>query len=122
MADVLRGIWISLMMALMLVCSPADSHQKVLPLRLRLARDGDLLGWLVAGPFPNVGANKGLGTGFGTDYLNGEATANPTEDQLIGGCSWRFAMGDVAHGLDLKAHFRTNDPGIAYCFTNLEAS
>lgn len=93
----------------------------VAPLRLRLATEGDLLGWLVAGPYPNVGANEGRGKGFVTDYLNGESSASPTEGASNGDLRWRLARADTVQGLDLKAHFNSNEPGIAYCFTNLES-
>jgi len=81
-----------------------------LHLRLRPSPEGDLLGWLVAGPFPS---------GFDRDYLAGEASVSPVEEAEAASMRWRFAAADFSHGLDLKAHFRTDDPGVAYAYTSI---
>lgn len=91
------------------------------PLSVRLGKEGDILGWLVAGPFPNEGALQRRGTGFRTDYLGGEPAVNPSEGDPAGAHHWRFATGSREHGIDLKGLFRWNDPGIAYCFANIES-
>jgi mannan endo-1,4-beta-mannosidase len=90
-------------------------------MRFQLAKEGDLLAWLVAGPFPNEGALQLKGTGFKTDYLGGEAVADPSEGDAAGTHDWRLASGSVNRGIDLKGLLRWNDPGIAYCFANIES-
>jgi len=76
------------------------------PLRLQPAGEGDLLGWLVSGPYP---------VGFDQDFLKGEGDAKPSE-----GKEWQFVAGDVRQGIDLKAHFHTDASGTAYCYTAVE--
>jgi len=90
-------------------------------LRVRPAGDGDLLAWLVAGPYPNEGALERRGTGFRTDYLGGEADASPKEGEAVGGHSWKFATGTRERGIDLKKAISDTMPAIGYCFTTIES-
>ncbi|MDR3689758.1 MAG: cellulase family glycosylhydrolase [Fimbriimonas sp.] len=93
--------------------------EPVADLSVRLGSEGDILAWLVAGPYPNKGALQLRGTGFRTDYLGGEAEANPHEGQTNGAFHWQLSTGTVKRGIDLKGLFRWNDPGIAYCFATI---
>ena len=98
------ALWLALMSA------PTPT----LPLRVRLGPEGEILTWLVAGPFPNEGALQLRGTGFRTDYLQPENTANPVE-----GGHWKLAYGNPKNGLDLNAEMGNGQPAIGYAFVNV---
>jgi len=116
-----RIFFISCLSLFLSVCMSVPSISQASDLRFRLGSDGDILAWLTAGPFPNEGALQLRGTGFRTDYLSGEAGINPREGDAAGSFHWRLATGSVKHGIDLKGLFRSNDPGIGYCYANLES-
>ena len=118
---------------LMTVAAAAPQPQfATAPANLRLGPQGEILAWLVAGPFPNTGALERKGTGFRADYLATEAEATAyqhkeiprtpfeaEEDKKQVGLrngSWSLAVADPKSGLDLKGLLRSDKPGIAYCF------
>jgi mannan endo-1,4-beta-mannosidase len=86
---------------------------------VRLGPEGDLLAWLVAGPYPNVGALEMRGTGFRTDYLSGEAKAAPVEGTKHGIHAWRPEVGRGTTGIDLNPVFNNASPAIGYVYTTL---
>jgi mannan endo-1,4-beta-mannosidase len=92
------------------------------PLRLRLSSEGEILGWLVAGPYPNEGALARRGTGFRTDYLNPESSADPSEGDTSGNHSWKFALADPKRGIDLMRAVAARNEAIAYCYTRIDSS
>lgn len=95
------------------------------PVSIQLGQDGDIPAWLVAGPFPNFGALERRGTGFATDYLNGEPSARPVEGgevpPTVDGRAkpWSLAMSPAPNGVDLRARFADYHPGIAYAYASL---
>ncbi len=107
------------------------------PAALRLGPQGEILAWLVAGPFPNVGALELKGTGFQRDYLNPEAAASPRERDPIAKIpqeaaedpkliiprkeGWQLGIADPKSGLDLAKLLNGSKPGIAYCYAELES-
>ncbi len=97
----------------------SQESSAVKPLHFRLGAEGDILAWLTAGPYPNDGALQLKGTGFKTDYLQGEDTSNPKEGDRASGHEWRLAAGTVLKGIDLKGLFHWDEPGIGYCFANI---
>lgn len=106
---------ISLLMSYALAQPTAPAHS----VNVRLGSEGDLLAWLVAGPYPNVGALEMRGTGFRTDYLDGESKAAPIEGAKSGKESWRTAVGRGTTGIDLNPVFNNASPAIGYVYTNL---
>jgi mannan endo-1,4-beta-mannosidase len=123
---------LTLLMALPLMLAPAQEAE---PVNLRLGPEGEILAWLVAGPFPNVGALELKGTGFRTDYLNPESSATAVEGQIIPAIpfekqqdralikprrkGWRLGIADPKTGLDLDRLLNGSTPGIAYCYAEL---
>lgn len=107
------------------------------PTQIRLGPEGEILAWLVAGPFPNVGALELKGTGFATDYLAGEASATAVEHRVIPMIpferdtdpnlrigrkpGWRLGIGDLRSGIDLGQLLNGGKPGIAYLYTELDS-
>ena len=91
------------------------------PLNVRPGAEGDLLAWLVAGPYPNEGALELRGTGFRTDYLGGEEKAAPAEGTKHGQHDWRLALGRGTSGIDLNPVFNNASPAIGYVYTVLVA-
>lgn len=107
------------------------------PTRIQLGPQGEILAWLVAGPFPNVGALQLKGTGFATDYLRPEAAVSPVEGlEIVRGPSetnadpklivrrkagWQVGLGTVKAGIDLDRMINGSKPGIAYLYTELIA-
>jgi mannan endo-1,4-beta-mannosidase len=89
------------------------------PVLVHPGAEGDLLAWLVAGPYPNEGALELRGTGFRTDYLGGEASAAPVEGTKNGTQAWRVALGRGTDGIDLNPVFRMASPAIGYVYTVL---
>lgn len=106
---------ISLLMSYALAQPSAPAHS----VNVRLGSEGDMLAWLVAGPYPNVGALEMKGTGFRTDYLGGESKASPVEGSKNGKESWRTALGRVTTGIDLNPVFNNASPAIGYVYTTL---
>ncbi|AIE85573.1 hypothetical protein [Fimbriimonas ginsengisoli] len=115
----------------------AASLSSATPAHLRLGSDGEILAWLVSGPFPNVGALELRGTGFATDYLNGEANATAAEGRVIPMIAaeretdprltikrrdgWFLGLGDRTAGIDLGTLLDGGKPGIAYLYTEIDA-
>ena len=103
--------------------------------QIRLGRQGEILAWLIAGPFPNVGALQLKGTGFRTDYLNGEVDAGAVEGQVIPMIpseaatdpaqvnkrkqDWNLGIGSSVTGIDLDRLLNGSKPAIGYCYTEL---
>lgn len=106
---------LSLLMSYVLAQPVAPAHS----VNVRLGAEGDLLAWLVAGPYPNVGALEMKGTGFRTDYLAGEANAAPTEGTKNRKETWRAAVGRGTTGIDLNPVFNNASPAIGYVYTTL---
>lgn len=127
---------------LLMTFAAASAHALVAPrtddVSVRLGGQGDILAWLVSGPFPNVGALERRGTGFARDYLanaGGEAQAAAVEGAPIPPIreeretdpalrnprrpGWRLAVGTTKGGLDLAALLDGSKPAIAYCYTEL---
>jgi mannan endo-1,4-beta-mannosidase len=110
------------------LAAPSDAE-------FRLGREGEIMAWLVAGPFPNAGALQLKGRGFASDYLTPESAANPAELDVIAASEieksykpeeivarkpdWRLFETDVHGLLDLDRALNGSKPGIAYCFANL---
>ena len=108
--------------------SQSDAH-------IRLGANGEILGWLIAGPFPNVGALQLKGTGFRTDYLNGEAQAVASEGLAISMIAseratdpkltnprrsdWNLGIGSPTTGIDLDRLLNGSKPAIGYCYAEL---
>jgi mannan endo-1,4-beta-mannosidase len=105
------------------------------PANLHLGSEGEILAWLVAGPFPNVGALELRGTGFATDYLAGESEATAAEGRDIPMIpferdtdpkltvkrrpGWILGLADRTSGIDLGALLDGGKPGIAYLYTEI---
>ncbi|HWD39384.1 MAG TPA: hypothetical protein VG944_11075 [Fimbriimonas sp.] len=103
--------------------------------QFRLGPGGEILAWLISGPFPNVGALQRKGTGFATDYLAGEAEAEPAEGQEIPMVpferntdpnlvvkrrpDWNLGLGNSKSGVDLGAFLNGSKPAVAYLYTTL---
>jgi mannan endo-1,4-beta-mannosidase len=96
--------------------------QGTAPVALLPTETGDIVAWLVAGPYPNEGALQLRGTGFATDYLAGEAKVDPKEGDANGVERWRLAVGRNERGIDLNPVFRNASPGIGYAFTDVISS
>jgi mannan endo-1,4-beta-mannosidase len=126
------------LMALVATNAGAAQAPRTAPVDLRLGSDGEILAWLVAGPFPNVGALELRGTGFARDYLarvGGEPAATAEERAAVPMIAeeqatdpaltikrregWRLGLGTKNNGLDLAAMLDGGKPGIAYCYTDL---
>ncbi len=86
---------------------------------LRLGPDGDILGWLVAGPFPNP-ADKEFKDckGFETDYI-GETGIKAVEGQKASSGKWQLAVEDAKKGLDFLPIFKTGEPAVGYAYAAL---
>ena len=112
-----------------------DSDKKEHFAQFRLGPAGEMLVWLVSGPFPNVGALELRGTGFATDYLTGEANATGVEGVSIPMIpaeretdptltirrrpGWILGLGSATNGVDLGALLDGSKPAIAYMSTTL---
>ncbi|MGV3617613.1 MAG: cellulase family glycosylhydrolase [Fimbriimonas sp.] len=111
-----------MLLKLSLLMSIASSSTPIAPAGPVLVRpggEGDLLAWLVAGPYPNVGALELRGTGFRTDYLGDESKAAPVEGAKNGIHAWRLALGRGTSGIDLNPVFNNASPAIGYAYTVL---
>lgn len=91
---------------------------------LRLGPEGEILGWLVIGPFPNPGTENMTCMGFDTDCLfPSEAEARPVEGQTVASTNgirtWKLALADTKSGLDFLPLFGDREPGVAYACTEL---
>lgn len=107
------------------------------PVHLRLGPQGEILGWLIAGPFPNVGALELKGKGYATDYLGGEGAASAVEGAEIRKVEaeqsadpkliiarkpgWQLGVGDDKSGIDLDRLLNGSKPGIAYLYAELDS-
>lgn len=97
----------------------------VRPLRLSLGAEGDLLGWLVAGPYPDPGAFQLRGTGFNGIYPAEKELESREFDWAVGqpGAphAWRLLMGTRSRGLDLVPTLGSGAELFAYCTADLIA-
>ena len=84
---------------------------------LTLGPEGEILGWLAAGPMPNPGSDLEHCEGFDTDYLHTEAGATPVE-----GSKWRLAVADIEKGLNFLPIFKTNKPAVAYAYAAIQSA
>jgi len=107
------------------------------PAKLRLGPQGEILGWLMAGPFPNVGALERKGTGFATDYLGGEGKATAKEGERIPmipaeketdphltvkrKAAWQLGVGTTKKGIDLGRLLNGSKPAVGYVYTELHS-
>jgi hypothetical protein len=93
------------------------------PLEFSLGREGDILAWLVSGPFPDPGAFQLKGVGFNREYSVEKATESREFDTVAGPpeSDWHLATGDRARGLDLLPSLGTASEQFAYCATDLVA-
>lgn len=87
---------------------------------LRLGPEGEILGWLVAGPFPNE-TDKDFKDckGFETDYIGGEKTVCPIEGRVTSGRTWSLVIGSPETGVDLVKACRTSEAAVAYGYAAL---
>lgn len=106
-------------LSLVAVSTSIQAAVRTQSVQVRLGSEGDVLAWLVAGPYPNEGALQLRGTGFRTDYLNSESGADPKEGDRSGAFAWKLATGTRAAGLDLNATMGNGQPAIGYCFVHL---
>ena len=93
---------------------------------LRLGPEGEVLGWLVVGPFPNPGTEKMTCRGLETDYLfPSESEARPVEGQAVAStdriAAWRLAFADTRTGIDFLPLFDGRGPGIAYAYAAVKS-
>lgn len=88
---------------------------------LRLGPEGEVLGWLVAGPLPNPADNEFKNCqGFDTDYLIPEGSAQAAEGKAAApGVNWSLAIADAEKGVDLVKALRPNGSAVAYGFATL---
>lgn len=107
------------------------------PAQLRLGPQGEILGWLIAGPFPNVGALERKGTGFARDYLSGESQVAAKEGKVISmvpaekatdphlttkrKADWRLGLGTTKKGIDLGRLLNGSKPAVGYVYTELHS-
>lgn len=94
-----------------------------LPAKLALGPEGDILGWLVAGPYPDPGAFQLKGTGFNGLYpVERElasrefdwATAQPGDPR-----AWRLLLGTRSRGVDFLPMLGNGTELFAYCTADL---
>ena len=120
---------------LLVMSGSLNSGGKSPDARIRLGSHGEILAWLIAGPFPNFGALQLKGTGFRTDYLKGESEAEAAEGQVIAMIpseaatdptqtnkrrpDWRLGIGNSSAGIDLDRLLNGTKPAIGYCYTEL---
>ncbi|MDI6829663.1 MAG: hypothetical protein QME62_14385, partial [Armatimonadota bacterium] len=90
-------------------------------INLRLGPEGEILAWLVAGPFPNPHAKDFITCrGFEKDYLRTEANVQPFESRReLFSISWRLAIGNVENGVDLLSVFPKTGAGVAYLYAGI---
>lgn len=121
--------------SLLALCGNFAMGDKPSTAQIRLGRQGEILAWLIAGPFPNVGALQLKGTGFRTDYLNREVDAQAVEGQVIPmvpseastdptqvnkrKSDWNLGIGNSVTGIDLDRLLNGSKPAIGYCYTEL---
>ncbi len=99
------------------------------PARVRLAPQGDILAWIVLGPFPNPGTPHESCGGWDRDYLDalgGETRASLADGQTAaapGGPERRarLALADARSGLNLAAAVGSRDQGVAYASATVES-
>ncbi|MDH7481268.1 MAG: hypothetical protein QHH26_04720 [Armatimonadota bacterium] len=105
-----------MLLALLLVgCAQAEV------VNLRLGPEGEILAWLVAGPFPNP-HNKDFKAcrGFETDYLRKEVKARPIEGRKeLFSLSWRLAVGTKENGIDLLSVFPNSKAAVGYLYAGI---
>lgn len=98
------------------ICTSASDGN----VKLRLGPEGEILGWLVAGPFPNPSDKEFKDCkGFETDYLGGETSAKPVEGQEASSAKWQLAVGDAKKGIDFLPIFKPREPAVAYAYATL---
>lgn len=98
--------------------------------RIRLAPEGDILGWIVLGPLPNPGTPHESCGGWDRDYLasaGGEPAAALSEATRVAASAddlrqGRVALASVRGGLDIAAAVRSDKQGVAYAYAALESS
>lgn len=86
---------------------------------LRLGPEGEILGWLVAGPFPNE-TDKAFRDckGFETDYI-GESSARAVEGQKVSSAEWQLAIADTKTGLDFVRILKSDRASVVYAYAAL---
>ena len=84
------------------------------PVNLTLGPEGEILGWLVAGPFPNPSDREfKVCEGFDKDYIEESGV------KAVEGSKWRLAVADTDKGLDFLPIFKTDKPAVAYAYATL---
>ena len=88
---------------------------------LRLGPEGKILGWLVAGPFPNE-TDKDFKDckGFETDYI-GESSARAVEGQRASSAKWQLAVANARWGLDFVRILKSDRTSVVYTYATLVA-
>ena len=86
-------------------------------MNLRLGPQGEVLGWLVMGPFPNE-TDKDFKEcrGFEADRPKHEAFEKPAEDKRYAGGGWRLAIADKARGVDFVSIYQPQGTAVAYAY------
>lgn len=90
-------------------------------MNLRLGPGGEILGWLVAGPFPNE-TDKDFKDckGFETDYI-GESSARAVEGQKASSAKWQLAVANARWGLDFVRILKSDRASVVYAYAALVA-
>ena len=112
-----RNLLIAALCIFLTGCGRSDASTK--PLRVRLGPAGEILGWLVKGPFPDPGAFQLHGQGFEAKTAL-EGGAHSSEEIATDSTPWKFAVADPKLGLNLVAALGQHDAVYAYCSADLD--